>query len=166
MDLFRAESALDQPAVERVFLADWPSSNWDSVLEYTQTQMFSPGSMVLKAGSEDRALYIVAFGRLKVLVNRKKRLNRFKLVGAKKAAHIGIVEAGAVINELTFFDGKAGIATYQALSETQLIYLSYDAFNLFATLHPEMAREFLQDLGRLLALQIRDLTHLLSGYTE
>lgn len=170
MDLFRASNAADsQPdsqSSELIFLANWQASDWDLLLEYTQTQMFSPGSIVLRAGAEDRALYIVAFGRLKVLVNRNKRLSRFKLGDTKKPALITVVESGSVINELTFLDGKPGMATFQALTETQLIYLSYDSFNLFATLYPELARAVLQDLGRLLALKTRSLTDLLSHYTE
>jgi CRP-like cAMP-binding protein len=170
MDWFHASTAADSQsdtqASELIFLTHWQSSDWDLLLEYTQTQMFSPGSIVLRAGAEDRALYIVAFGRLKVLVNRNKRLSRFKSGSAKKPALVGVVESGSVINELTFLDNKPGIATYQALVETQLIYLSYDSFNLFATLYPELARAVLQDLGRLLALKTRTLTDLLSHYTE
>lgn len=170
MDFFRApniaDPQADQLASDLVFLPDWQTDDWDLFLEYTQTQMFSPGSFIFRAGSAERVLYIVAFGRLKMLVNRNKRLPRFKLMGAKKPASINIIESGAVINELTFLDGKPGPATFQAITETQLIYLPYDAFNLFASLYPELARDVLQDLGRLLAVQTRRLTDLVSYYTE
>ena len=170
MDFFRAPNIADpksdQFASELVFLSDWQTSDWDLFLEYTQTQMYSPGSFIFRAGSAERVLYIVAFGRLKMLINRNKRLRRFNLLGAKKPASINVIETGAVINELTFLDGKPGPATFQAITETQLIYLHYDAFNLFASLHPELARHVLQDLGRLLAVQTRRLTDLVSYYTE
>ncbi len=170
MDFFHAPNIADpqsdQLASELVFLPDWQTSDWDLFLEHTQTQMFSPGSFIFRAGSAERVLYIVAFGRLKMLVNRNKRLRRFNLMGSIKSASNNVIETGAVINELTFLDGKPSPATFQAISETQLIYLHYDAFNLFASLHPELARDVLQDLGRLLAVQTRRLTDLVSYYTE
>lgn len=170
MDLFRAsniaDSQSDTLASELVFLPNWQTANWDLFLEYTQTQMVAPGTIILRAGSDERSLYIVAFGRLKMMINRNKRMRRFNLTGTKKPASMSVIESGAVINELTFLDGKPSTASFQALSETQLIYLNYDSFNMFATLQPELAREVLQDLGRLVALQTRSLTALLSHYTE
>ncbi len=151
-------------ASELILLPGWINSNWDKLLEQTETQVFSPGSMVIRAGSDERALYIVAFGSLRMLVNQRRRLS-LNLKKTKNPALIKTIGNGAVINELTFLDGEPSMATVQALTECQLLYLHFDAFLLFSARYPELGRDLLQDLGRLLALQVRHMTSLLN-YTE
>ncbi|MEZ4671377.1 MAG: cyclic nucleotide-binding domain-containing protein [Anaerolineae bacterium] len=150
---------------ELILLPEWGSSNWNKLLEITQTQMYSSGDVVVRAGSTERCLYIVAFGTLTLLINRKKRLldglNR-----THKSALITSITSGSVINEQTFLDGKPSPATIQAVTECQLLYLNADSFAQFTVRHPELACAILSDLGRLLSLQIRRMASLLAYYSE
>ncbi len=158
---FENPSARNSDSVsEIVFLPHWSGGNWDKLLEQTQTQFYVPGDIVIHAGSEDRALYIVAFGRFMVLSNRKKRfaLNPNK----RKCIRISTIEGGSVINELAFMDGKPSPETIQAVTECQLFYLNMDAFALFSAQYPQLGQAVLLDLGRLLALRIRRMANLLA----
>ncbi len=150
-------------AGENTFLPAWSSGNWDALLQYTQTLLFSAGDTVVQAGSSEQALYIVAFGKVTMFVNARKRL---KLVRPRKKLNplITIFESGAVINVLAFFDGKPGIASYRAATDCQLLYLNLDAFAVFSARRPDLGHDVLFDLGRLLALQDHRLSVLLAAY--
>ena len=80
---------------EMVFLPHWSSDNWDKLLEQTQAQFYVPGDIVIHAGAEDRALYIVAFGRFMVLANHNQR---FALnLNKRKCIRLSTIEGGSVI---------------------------------------------------------------------
>ena len=49
------------------FFADRDERDWDRLLAYTETRRFRPGEVVLPDGAADRALYLLADGRLEVI---------------------------------------------------------------------------------------------------
>jgi CRP-like cAMP-binding protein len=62
---------------------------------------------------------------------------------------------GSVLGEIAFFDGKPRSASVRALTDTELLRLSADAFEVLSTRHPDVGRKILLDLGRVLALRLR-----------
>ena len=62
---------------------------------------------------------------------------------------------GAVIGEISFFDGKPRTATVWATKPTQLLRLDFEGWRAFAAAHPALGNELLFALGRALAFRLR-----------
>ncbi|MFO0746909.1 MAG: cyclic nucleotide-binding domain-containing protein [Myxococcota bacterium] len=142
------DDAID--AAELEFLRSYDDAQWEALLAYTQTERFEAGQVVLALGSRERALFIVAEGALEVLVGRAPHTQR-----------IALADVGDVVGEQVFLDGRERSAEVRAVSDSRLVKLGVDAFESFAALHPELARVFLFDLGRVLSLRLRQTTALL-----
>ena len=109
--------------------------NVDEWLAYTETRRFRPGDVVLRAGEDDRALYLLVDGRLE--------------------GPGGTVEPVTAIGEGAFLDGVPRGVTRRALTSGELLRLDWDAFEALAAREPRLARELLIDLGCLLAARLR-----------
>jgi CRP/FNR family cyclic AMP-dependent transcriptional regulator len=127
---------------DAVFLPDLDDAGWERLLAYTQVARFRQGDTVIEAGASDRTLYIVADGVL-------------QLDGPEGTA---MVESGAVLGEMPFFDGRPHVVAVHARTDVDLLGLSPDAFDTLAAREPALARMVLMDLGRLLALRLRRLS--------
>ena len=101
------------------------------LLDYCETLRFRPGETVLAAGEDERALYVLADGRLDTAV------------------------APAVLGEAEFFSGLPRRTSATAETDGELLRMSFDAFEAMAAREPRLARELLVDLGRLMALRLR-----------
>ncbi|MEA2169871.1 MAG: family transcriptional regulator, cyclic receptor protein [Solirubrobacteraceae bacterium] len=121
-----AQAAASRPQL----LADAPEADWNVLLGSCETLRFRAGEAVLTAGTTDRALYIVADGRLDP-------------------------PAPAVLGEAEFFSGLPVAHGYRAATDCELLRLSFDAFTALAAHDPRLGRDLLVDLGRRLALQLR-----------
>jgi CRP/FNR family transcriptional regulator, cyclic AMP receptor protein len=95
----------------------------------------------VRAGDDDRALYLVLSGRLEALVGGSPS-----------------IDPGSVFGELAFLDGLPRSATVRAVEDGEALRLSFDAFEVLAARHPELGRAILLDLGRIAALRLRRLT--------
>jgi CRP/FNR family transcriptional regulator, cyclic AMP receptor protein len=109
--------------------------DWSTLLSYTETVRFRPGEVVLRAGDDDRALYLLVDGRLE--------------------SPGGTVEPVSAIGEGAFLDGAPRAVTLRALTSGELLRLGWDAFEALAAREPRLARELLIDLGRLLTARLR-----------
>ena len=136
----------DDSENQLIFLVDWNDEDWDRLLAHMEIQRFRTGDLVIRVTDQDRALYIVAEGRLEVVTS--------------KGRSIAVIEAGSVVGEQVFLDGQFRSANVKALTNGDLLRLSLNAFELFATKEPDLARRFLFDLGRILSLRLRDTTAL------
>ena len=131
-------------AGDYILLQEWGNAEWSRLLNHTQTQLYDPGDIVIHTGDAERALYIVAFGTLEVLVNQRGRTTR-----------IATVHTGSVIGEQSFLDGRPRSANIRAATACQILQLTVDSFEVFAAREPALARMFLFDLGRILSLRLR-----------
>ena len=135
----------DEPAGDLTFLADRGEADWGVVLSHTETRRFSAGDTVIRAGDEDRALYLLTEGSLSVA----------------SGAAFRTIDAPSVVGEVAFLDGGRRSLTLVATTDGELRRLGLDAFEALAGRHPELARAMLFDLGRIVSLRLRFLTDLI-----
>jgi CRP/FNR family cyclic AMP-dependent transcriptional regulator len=130
---------------ELTFLADRGEQDWQIVLSHTETRRFSGGEEVIRAGDDDRALYLLTEGTLAVA----------------SGAAFRTIDAPSVVGEVAFLDGGKRSLTLVATTDGELRRLSLDSFEALAGRHPELARVMLFDLGRIVSLRLRFLTELI-----
>jgi CRP-like cAMP-binding protein len=128
-----------------VFLGDRPEDDWSRLLHYTEVRRFSAGETMITAGEVDRALYIVSEGRLETL-----------LPGDDGDLHFGTIGPGSVVGEIAFLDAGPRSATIRAVSDGELLRLSFEEYEVLAARYPELGRAVLLDLGRILASRLRE----------
>jgi CRP-like cAMP-binding protein len=133
-------------AEEVYFLADCSDDDWAVVRQHTELRRLVAGEVVIAPGEIDRALYIVASGKLEVVIPRGRR---------GRGERMSTVDAGSVIGEMAFLDGKPRRALVRALTDVQLLRLPFEAFEVLAAKEPVLARSILLDLGRILADRLR-----------
>lgn len=130
---YPSESAL--PGGLPGFLDQSGEDDWATLLDHTDTRLFRPGEVVLAAGEPDRALYLLVDGWLK--------------------APSGVIHPITTVGEAAFLDGRPRAVTVRALTDGELLRLSYDAFEALAARDPGLGREILLDVGRILSARLR-----------
>ena len=140
---------------EMVFLPDRSEGDWAKLLTFTETRRFRSGEVVIRLGETDRALYLLTEGSLDVLIPYR---------GDQSLRRFATVDAGSVIGEQAFLDGKPRSATVQATTHCELLRLSFDAFEVLAAREPELARAILFDLGRILSIRLRRTSAFISAW--
>lgn len=138
----QADGAL--PA-EMILLPEQTEDEWARLFRYTEQRRFRPGDALIQLGEVERAIYILAEGVVEVLVPDS----------AGAVRRVTTAEPGAVIGEISFFDSSPRSATVRALTEGEVRVLSFEAFEVFATHEPALARALLLDLGRIIAWRMR-----------
>ena len=141
---FAYPTAGGDSADELVFLRDRSEEDWERLLAHTEDVRFAAGDVLIRAGERDRSLYVLASGRLELL-----------LPGESGDIRIGTIEPRTVVGEMAFLDGKPRSATLLALTDGELYELRFDAFETLAARYPELGRAILLDLGRILAGRLR-----------
>jgi len=129
----------EAPAEDAVFLPDLDEEGWERLIAYTQSRRFARGEIVIPAGSRDRSLLIVADGTIE----------------AAGAGGPAVLQTGAVLGELAFFDGQPLDAPVRALTDVDMLVLSQESFEILAAHEPALARAVIMDLGRIVALRLR-----------
>jgi CRP/FNR family transcriptional regulator, cyclic AMP receptor protein len=131
-----------RPDTDFVLLDGWSDAQWQKLRSFTEHRRFRAGELVVGSGDSDRSLYIIVEGTLEVTV------------GGRHTPPIAI-HAGSLIGEVAFFDGLPRGADVRAVTDADLLRLSYEDFEVFSARHDDLARELLLELGRLLALRLR-----------
>ena len=129
-------------------------AQWDRLLPFVERRQFRAGEEVIRRGEIDRALYIVVDGSLQARVTEGR---------AGKGAAVP-VPPGSVIGEIGFFDGKPRTATVTALTDGEMLRLSFESFQTLAASEPDLAQEMLIDLGRILAIRLRQTDEFIRGW--
>lgn len=142
---FHAHCAVDRGA-DALHLPGWSGDDWARLLAQAQPVVLAAGQVLMKRGDSDRAVYLVADGSLEV-------------TGAAGGGDAmgGLVRepTGAVIGEVSFFDGLPRTATVWATRPTTLLRLDQAAVQAFAAASPARGLELLLALGRVLAFRLR-----------
>jgi CRP-like cAMP-binding protein len=130
---------------EAAFLSDATDDQWTAIRSHCELRHVHKGEDVIHQGAVDRALYILIDGRLEVLISDGRRGSR----------RISVIEPGMVIGEVSFFDAQPRSATVRALSDSKVLRLGFDRFEVLAAKDPILGRTILCDLGRVLATRLR-----------
>ena len=130
-------------------LPHWGNLEWQTLFAATTPRPFKTSEVVIQRGVVDRALYFVAAGSLEVGVT---------YVDGVSISPIATIAAGSVIGEQSFFDAQARSANVWAVSEGELLCLTFERFQVLAQGKPELARDLLFALGRILSLRLRHTT--------
>jgi CRP/FNR family transcriptional regulator, cyclic AMP receptor protein len=127
------------------FLNDRGEDDWAMLLDHAETLLFRPGDTVLRAGTSDRALYLLVDGWLK--------------------APSGVIHPITTLGEGAFLDGAPRAVTVEAMSDGEVMRLSFEAFESLSARNPGLARHILLDLGRILSARLRSGDDHTSGWT-
>lgn len=143
-------SFFDYPTLDRVehstpFLTDASEEEWERLLAHTELRRLRAGEILFKAGEAERALYLATEGRLELLLPRRGR----------REIRFLTLDAPTVVGQLAFLDGEAHSATVRALTDCEVLRLSYESFESLSARAPKLAREVLFDLSRVLASRLR-----------
>ena len=130
------------------FLADASDEDWAAIRAHGELRHFRPSETVIAEGEVDRALYIVVEGELEAVVVEGKR---------GKSRRVSSIEAGMVLGEVSFFDGRPRSAAVRAVTDATLLRLSKGGFDVLAAKEPALGRNILFDIGRTLAARLRDI---------
>jgi CRP/FNR family cyclic AMP-dependent transcriptional regulator len=131
-------------ADDLVFLGDLSRTEWDRLVEGMERRRYGPGEDVLRFGEVDRSLYLVASGSVDILVPDGDGERAVRVQGT-----------GTVFGEVAFFDGRPRTATVRANTATELLRLGPEAFTTLAARYPDLGRKVVLDLGRILAVRLR-----------
>jgi CRP/FNR family transcriptional regulator, cyclic AMP receptor protein len=144
----------DEHPDELVFMPERSPAQWDRLLAFVERRGFRAGEHVIKRGDVDRALYIVVDGSLETRVTEGR---------SNKGVAVSF-PAGSVIGEIGFFDGQARTATVTAVTDGAMLRLSFAAFQALAASEPDLAQAMLFDLGRILAIRLRQTDEFIRGW--
>ena len=133
-------------ADDLIFLSHWSENKWSKLLTYTSSIRFTPGDILIRVGDSERSFFIITEGTVEVVIARGK---------SQKVQRVIKREAGSVIGEQGFIDGKPRSATIRAVTSGSLLRLSETSFEVLAAREPDMARDILFDLARLLSVKLR-----------
>ncbi len=132
-----------KPQDKSVFLARAGREDWDRLAACCSLRRFRAGEAVVKEGDTAQSLYIVARGAMEVRRGDKV---------------IAQVPEGSVFGEQAFFDGEPRSASVVAVSDGELLELGAKDLEQLAARDPQLARNVLFDLGRILSLRLRAAT--------
>jgi len=151
------DQAQAKPADDLVLLPNWPEDKWSMLVKHGELIGFQTGEDVIRHGDADRSFFIIIEGALEILIPRGKS-------GQLKRTQT--TEAGAVIGEQAFIDGRPRSATIRALTNGKLLRLSVDAFEVLAAYQPDIARDILFDLARILSIKLRHANLFISNWVK
>lgn len=145
MAYFDYDGSGDDKAERLTVFEALSEEEWQMVIRNAQTISFRGGEVLLEEGEIDNAVYIVISGRVEVV-------SRGSFGRGKR---IATIEEGSVFGEVAFFDAEPRSASVRALGDGKVLRLSRKGFEQIAAWNPNLAQQFLFDLGRILAFRFR-----------
>ena len=99
---------------------------------------------MIRIGDKDDSFYILTSGDVDVIV------------GAGDAETVlATISEGSVFGEIAFFDRQPRSATIRAKTQGAAVRVTRETFDNLAAWEPNIARQMLYDLGRILAMRLR-----------
>ncbi|HXY46091.1 MAG TPA: Crp/Fnr family transcriptional regulator [Acidimicrobiales bacterium] len=112
-----------------------------SLQSRSRRRSYSRGSVLFRQGDIGDEIFILRAGRVKVCARR-----------ASREVILAVLDAGALLGELSSVDGSARSATVIALEDVEVDVTTHGEFNELLEEHPRVATELL----RLVAGRLRD----------
>jgi CRP-like cAMP-binding protein len=122
------------------FLDDASSAEWSTLLGYAQARHLRRGERLYAEGDTDAALYVLTIGAIELRSSRSAPLT---------------LEPPATAGEIAFIDRGVSLETAVATTDTELLRLSQDAFEVLSAREQQLAQHILRDLARTLAHTLR-----------
>jgi CRP-like cAMP-binding protein len=145
----RAANEASASSSDVLLLPQWSEENWINLLGRMQPRAVSASEIIIARGSEERALYFTAAGEFEV---------GGAYIGGASLTWLARIPCGSVFGEQSFFDGLARSANVWAHADGELLVLSYESYQTFATEEPGLARDLVFALARILSLRLRNTT--------
>lgn len=146
---YEGSDAKETALTEITLLADLSEDDWARVLNIVETRQFRAGEDLIRIGEKDDSFYILTNGDVDVVVD----------TGGGETVLTTISE-GSVFGEIAFFDEAPRSATIRAHSQGSAVRITRENFDNLAAWEPNIARQMLYDLGRILAMRLRWTTSL------
>ena len=131
---------------DNLYLPNWTLEDWQALFGNATSLSLASGEAMMRRGDPDRALYFVVSGMLEV----SAAASRGGALGGLEREH-----AGAVVGEISFFDGRGRSAAVWTTRPTQLLRLGLEGFRTFSDQRPQRAQELLFALGGIVAFRLR-----------
>jgi CRP-like cAMP-binding protein len=132
----------DEDSADLLFMPDATASDWATVFSHAEVRHVGAGLALVRAGEQDRALYLLTEGTVGVRLPRDE--TAFKTI-----------DAPSVLGELAFFDGRPRSATLDAVTDVEVVRLDVEGVERLHEHAPELALTMLRDLARILAERLR-----------
>ena len=114
---------------------------WKLLAPYLSVHYLKPGTVLIHEGDNDRTLFILAEGELKVQA---------------RGHDIAVLQAGTVVGEGAFFSGEPRSATILAHVSGTAWGLSWDKFEAMSHQYPRLALDLAKGLAAVLAVRMRE----------
>lgn len=145
----RAANEASASSSDVLILPHWNEESWIKLLGRAQPRAVSAHEIIVARGSAERSLYFTAVGEFEV---------GGAYVGGASLTWLARIPPGSVFGEQSFFDGLARSANVWAHADGELLVLTYDSYLGFASDEPQLARDLVFALGRILSLRLRNTT--------
>lgn len=132
----------------------WRAEDWRDLFRCTDFRRLRPADVLIRRGNPDCTLYFVLDGDLEVVIQSGDGMSMGPLTRVK---------SGSVLGEQSFFDGKPRSASVWAVVQSEVAAMTREQFEAFSAARPELARELLFALGRILAIRLRRTTARIMG---
>jgi CRP/FNR family transcriptional regulator, cyclic AMP receptor protein len=142
---FRAGSST-AAADEALHVPNWRDSDWEQLFRFTSIRAVIPGDPLIQQGEVGRTLYFVLRGTLEIIVRSNDGLSM---------GSVAQIKAGSVLGELAFFDGGPRSASSWAVQGCDVAAMTPDQYRAFEQSNPDLARDLVFALGRILAKRLR-----------
>jgi len=147
--LLKGVSSVAPPVTDQLLLPEWSDADWNKLLDRTRPRPYRASEMVIRRGAPDRALYFVVAGSLEVGITQ---------VDGVSIVPLARIAAGSVVGEQSFFDGQPRSANVWGVSDGELLQLELEDFRRFGYEEPELTRDLLFALARVLSARLRNTT--------
>jgi len=123
------------------------AQSWYIVADHLRPHQYERGHLLISQGAQDRNLYFLESGNLKVDVKTDGGLMQLAILGP-----------GTVVGEGSFFSRLPRSATVVAYSSCKLWSLSPEDFEALGKKHPGVALSLAMALGAIVALRMVDVS--------
>lgn len=140
-------TAISRNTEDRALSKHLGAQSWYIVADYLHSQEHERGHVLISQGAQDRKLYFLESGNLKVDVTTDKGLVQLAILGA-----------GTVVGEGSFFSHLPRNASVVAYSNCKLWSMSPEDFEALSKKHPTVALSLAMALGAIVATRMVDVS--------
>ncbi|NVO04914.1 MAG: cyclic nucleotide-binding domain-containing protein [Rhodoferax sp.] len=127
----------------------WTDADWSCLFQYTDSLQVPAGEPLIRRSEVGRTLFFIMHGGLEVFVHSADG------IGMGSVSKEG---AGTIFGELAFFDGNGRSASVWAVDPCDVASMTLEQYTALEQAHPQIARDLLFGLGRLMATRLRRTT--------